>query len=111
MNVVFTVNAAGSSPPVRDDKLNALFVSEAEAKRIVGLAGHRSVKNTHSLTDMLSRTGSAFTLLADVLTASFFAVVCSSVGGLRASLYNAVSLESVQALVDFMADFQKRHTQ
>lgn len=31
------------------------------------------------------------------------------VGGLRASLYNAVSLESVQALVDFMQDFAKRH--
>jgi phosphoserine aminotransferase len=31
-----------------------------------------------------------------------------SVGGLRASLYNACSIESVQALVDFMADFKKR---
>ena len=31
-----------------------------------------------------------------------------SVGGLRASLYNAVSLSSVQALVDFMRDFQQR---
>ncbi len=32
-----------------------------------------------------------------------------SVGGLRASLYNAVELESVQALVDFMAAFRSRH--
>ena len=32
-----------------------------------------------------------------------------SVGGLRASIYNAVPLESVRALVDFMKDFQKRH--
>jgi phosphoserine aminotransferase len=32
-----------------------------------------------------------------------------SVGGLRASLYNTVSLADVQALVDFMADFQQRH--
>ncbi len=31
-----------------------------------------------------------------------------SVGGIRASLYNAVSLESAQALVDFMADFRQR---
>jgi phosphoserine aminotransferase len=31
-----------------------------------------------------------------------------SVGGLRASIYNACPPESVQALVDFMADFQKR---
>ncbi len=32
-----------------------------------------------------------------------------SVGGLRASLYNALPLESAQALVDFMKEFQRRH--
>ncbi len=32
-----------------------------------------------------------------------------SVGGMRASIYNAMPLEGVQALVDFMASFQKRH--
>lgn len=32
-----------------------------------------------------------------------------SVGGLRASTYNAVPLESCQALAQFMAEFQKRH--
>lgn len=32
-----------------------------------------------------------------------------AVGGLRASLYNAMSVEGVQALVDFMRDFQQRH--
>ena len=32
-----------------------------------------------------------------------------SVGGLRASLYNAVSKEWVDQLVDFMADFQRRN--
>jgi phosphoserine aminotransferase len=31
-----------------------------------------------------------------------------SVGGMRASLYNAMSLEGVEALVAFMADFEKR---
>jgi phosphoserine aminotransferase len=31
-----------------------------------------------------------------------------SVGGMRASLYNALPLEGVKALVNFMADFQKR---
>src|SRR5699024_9343150 len=30
-------------------------------------------------------------------------------GGMRASLYNAVSPEAVQALVDFMDDFAQRH--
>lgn len=32
-----------------------------------------------------------------------------SVGGMRASLYNAVSMEAVNALVDFMAGFEKEH--
>jgi phosphoserine aminotransferase len=32
-----------------------------------------------------------------------------SVGGLRASLYNALPLESVEALVHFMQDFQRKH--
>ena len=31
-----------------------------------------------------------------------------SVGGMRASIYNALPMEGVKALVDFMADFQKR---
>jgi phosphoserine aminotransferase len=32
-----------------------------------------------------------------------------SVGGMRASIYNAVSYEAVEALVAFMKDFQQRH--
>ncbi|HEX7057088.1 MAG TPA: 3-phosphoserine/phosphohydroxythreonine transaminase [Bacilli bacterium] len=32
-----------------------------------------------------------------------------SVGGLRASAYNAVPVEACKALAEFMADFQKRH--
>ena len=32
-----------------------------------------------------------------------------SVGGCRASLYNAVTLEAVQALVDFMKEFLRRN--
>jgi phosphoserine aminotransferase len=32
-----------------------------------------------------------------------------SVGGMRASIYNAMPLEGVRALVDYMAEFEKRH--
>jgi phosphoserine aminotransferase len=32
-----------------------------------------------------------------------------SVGGMRASIYNAMPLEGVQALVDFMNEFAKSH--
>ncbi len=34
-----------------------------------------------------------------------------SVGGLRASIYNAVPYESCKALVEFMQDFQKKHSE
>ncbi|MGK9536926.1 phosphoserine transaminase, partial [Salmonella enterica subsp. enterica] len=30
-------------------------------------------------------------------------------GGMRASIYNAMPLEGVKALTDFMAEFEKRH--
>ena len=32
-----------------------------------------------------------------------------TIGGMRASIYNAMPLEGVQALVDFMKDFEKQH--
>ena len=32
-----------------------------------------------------------------------------SVGGMRASVYNAVTVDAVKALTDFMADFQRRN--
>ena len=33
-----------------------------------------------------------------------------SVGGMRASIYNAMPLEGVEALIDFMTDFQTRNS-
>jgi phosphoserine aminotransferase len=62
MNVVFRLPT-----PALDDK----FVSEAKARRMIGLKGHRSV------------------------------------GGIRVSLYNAVEIEWVCALTDFMREFAK----
>jgi len=32
-----------------------------------------------------------------------------SVGGMRASIYNAMPIEGVQALLDYMGDFERRH--
>jgi len=32
-----------------------------------------------------------------------------SVGGMRVSLYNAVTLEAVQTLTNFMREFQRTH--
>jgi phosphoserine aminotransferase len=66
-----------------------------------------------------SRMNVPFTLRDDSLDAAFlkeseaaglFALKGhKAVGGMRASIYNAVPLEAVQALVAFMADFAHRH--
>jgi phosphoserine aminotransferase len=66
-----------------------------------------------------SRMNVPFTLKDAALDASFlkesevaglFALKGhKAVGGMRASLYNAVPLEAVQALVAFMRDFANRH--
>ena len=64
MNVVFRLPT---------EALEKQFVTEATAKRMIGLAGHRST------------------------------------GGVRASTYNAVTLEAVEALVGFMREFARKN--
>jgi phosphoserine aminotransferase len=69
--------------------------------------------------DCRSRMNVPFTLANPALDAAFLAESRAaglvslkghkSVGGMRASLYNAVSLQGVQVLVDFMNDFAKRN--
>ncbi|XP_047311498.1 phosphoserine aminotransferase 1, chloroplastic [Impatiens glandulifera] len=65
MNVPFTLEKS---------ELEAEFIKEAAAEKMVHLKGHRSV------------------------------------GGMRASIYNAMSLAGVEKLVAFMKEFQSRHT-
>jgi phosphoserine aminotransferase len=60
-----------------------------------------------------------FTLLDETLQAIFLHAAKDNgllylkghrcVGGIRASIYNAVSMTSVQALIDFMLDFEQTH--
>ncbi len=57
---------------LKDETLNAQFLSQAEENGLMALKGHRIV------------------------------------GGMRASIYNAMPIEGVQALVDFMALFEKQ---
>ncbi len=48
--------------------------------------------------------------IAEAKTAGFIGLKGHrSVGGLRASMYNAVSIEAVEKLVEFMRDFQKKN--
>ena len=66
-----------------------------------------------------SRMNVPFTLRASALDADFLKQADArgllqlkghrSVGGMRASIYNAMPIEGVQALVDFMRDFAKQH--
>jgi len=56
---------------LRDENLNAAFLTGASARGLLQLKGHKSV------------------------------------GGMRASIYNAMPIEGVQALVDYMQDFEK----
>jgi phosphoserine aminotransferase len=55
------------------EKLDEMFLKEAEKIGLIGLRGHRAV------------------------------------GGIRASMYNAMPLEGVETLVDFMYEFEKKH--
>ncbi|MBQ4845662.1 3-phosphoserine/phosphohydroxythreonine transaminase [Pseudoalteromonas sp. MMG005] len=58
---------------LRDDSLNALFLSEAEKVGLVALEGHRLV------------------------------------GGMRASIYNAMPMDGIKALIAYMDKFAKEH--
>ena len=69
--------------------------------------------------DCRSRMNVPFILADDALDATFLEESAAagltnlkghrSVGGMRASIYNAVSEEAVDALIAFMAEFEKRH--
>jgi phosphoserine aminotransferase len=56
-----------------DEKLNDLFVNEAEANGLLALKGHRMV------------------------------------GGMRASIYNAMPIEGIHTLIAFMREFERVH--
>ena len=58
---------------LRNEKLDAEFLKQAESRGLTQLKGHRAI------------------------------------GGMRASIYNAMPLEGVAALVDFMRAFEKSH--
>jgi phosphoserine aminotransferase len=73
----------------------------------------------HAEPESRSRMNATFRLLTEALEKQFVAEAQGlgmiglaghrSVGGIRASLYNAVSPEACNALASFMADFAKRH--
>ncbi len=58
---------------LRNDKLDAEFLKQADSSGLAQLKGHRAI------------------------------------GGMRASIYNAMPIEGVQALVGFMREFERKH--
>ena len=73
----------------------------------------------HAQPDCRSLMNVVFRLPSEELESEFLAAAAShqltdlkghrSVGGIRASIYNAMPMEGVQALRDFMVDFHDRH--
>ena len=69
--------------------------------------------------DARSRMNVTFTLAKPELDAAFLAAAAAAglhglkghrvSGGMRASIYNAMPLEGVEALIAFMRDFERRH--
>jgi phosphoserine aminotransferase len=83
------------------------------------LDGHREFYRGHARADSRSRMNVTFRLPSEELEAKFVAEARSrdlvelkghrSVGGIRASIYNAMPAEGVARLCDFMLDFYRRH--
>jgi phosphoserine aminotransferase len=91
----------------------------AKAKLLYGyLDGQDFYSNPIAVEDR-SRMNVPFTLRDDSLDAAFLAEAEAlglsqlkghrSVGGMRASIYNAMPIEGVEALVAFMEEFRKKH--
>ncbi|NTV12236.1 MAG: 3-phosphoserine/phosphohydroxythreonine transaminase [Zoogloea sp.] len=95
-------------------------VNIAKARRLyAAIDGSREFyRNPVEVADR-SRMNVPFTLVDPALDATFLSAAEAagfaglkghkSVGGMRASIYNAMSLAGVEALVSFMNDFAKRH--
>lgn len=90
MNVPFVVVGEGAEKK---------FLEGAEAKGFRQLKGHRSVGGEYH--SVLPARG-----VSSILVSQHSPMGSLTLPGIRASLYNAVSLNSVQALCDYIRDFQ-----
>lgn len=94
-------------------------VNERKASKLYAAIDGSDFYSNPVATDSRSWMNVPFILADDALDAAFLEQSKDagltnlkghrSVGGMRASIYNAVSEEAVDALIDFMADFEKRN--
>ena len=91
----------------------------AKAQMLYGCLGESEFYNSPVAVEDRSRMNVPFRLKDDSLDAEFLEQARRqglvqlkghrSIGGMRASIYNAMPLEGVQALVDFMREFERTH--
>lgn len=91
----------------------------AKAELLYNFIDNSSFYSNNVATSVRSRMNIPFTLANDDLNETFLKESKAAglltlkghriVGGMRASIYNAMPIEGVQALVDFMRDFEKTH--
>jgi phosphoserine aminotransferase len=94
-------------------------INQAKAQLLYGLMNGGDFYRATAAADSRSLMNVTFRLPNEELEKQFVAQALAnglgglkghrSVGGCRASIYNAVTLEAVQALVDFMKAFEKEH--
>ena len=82
-----------------------------QLRRVLRLARRRKVPLAHERAlHALRRRGPRKKFLKEAEAAGLESLKGHrSVGGARASIYNAMPMEGVQALVDFMAEFKKNN--
>ncbi|MEW6561049.1 MAG: 3-phosphoserine/phosphohydroxythreonine transaminase [Pseudomonadota bacterium] len=137
--VVAANHSMFNTPPTYAIYIAGLVLQWIKRQRFEGLSGlaaveARNIAKAHLLYDALdasqlyetrvgrecrSRMNVPFHLRESALNAAFLQGAESagllqlkghkSVGGMRASIYNAMPLEGVQALVDYLKDFEKHH--
>lgn len=91
----------------------------AKARLLYGYLDSTDFYSNRIAADCRSRMNVPFFLRDDALNDTFLAGAKErgllqlkghkSVGGMRASIYNAMPIEGVQALVDYLKDFEKQH--
>jgi phosphoserine aminotransferase len=94
-------------------------INIAKAKLIYDYLDQTEFYGSPVATDDRSRMNIPFTLKSETLDGAFLKEAEArglmqlkghrSVGGMRASIYNAMPLEGVQALVEFMREFERKH--
>lgn len=93
--------------------------NQQKAELLYGVIDHHDFYHNDVAAENRSRMNIPFTLAEPELDALFLEEAFSAglqalkghrvVGGMRASIYNAMPLDGVRALTDFMQDFARRH--